>query len=368
MMQTSDTNIPWWRTEIGQEEIDRLVSSIKHEHISQGPVTSEFEQLLAEMLDIPFAVATTSGSMALLMALVALGIGPGDEVLVPNRTFIATAHAVQLAGAQVRLVDTEIEKPIISLAEIEKQINPKTRAIIPVHLNGRACNMEAINQIATRHNLVVIEDAAQALMSKNIAGKYLGTLSNIGCFSFGMAKLFSTGQGGALVTHDEAIYQKLLRLRTHGVTDTFYTSYESFGFNFRFTDIQASLGIEQLQRADKKIKNVLTIQKKYESAFKDSLTIKMIPVATQHGEIPNYAEVLCKDRDKILACLAAKNIEARPFLPNLNRSPHLKNIGGFTNSEQFETKGLFLPCGPSQPLTNIERVIETLLAFSDNPI
>jgi perosamine synthetase len=359
-MKTSDANIHWWRTEIGQKEIDRLVSSIKNEHISQGPVTREFEELLAEMLDIPYAVATTSGSMALLMALIALGIGPGDEVLVPNRTFIATAHAVLLAGAKVGLVDTKIKKPIISLTEIEKKITPMTRAIIPVHLNGRACDMDGINRIARKNGLIVIEDAAQALMSKNINNKYLGTLSKAGCFSFGMAKLFSTGQGGVVVTRDKDIYKKLKLLRTHGVSDTFDSTYDMFGFNFRFTDMQASIGIGQLNRAHEKVEKVLKIYDEYEKGIHSLDYIRMIPVDVKHGEIPNYVEALSEKRTRLIEYMKNCGIEVRPFLPNLNNSPHLNDTCNVSYSELFQNNGLFLPCGPDQRLSNIHKVLETL--------
>ena len=189
--------IPWWKTTFGEQEIQKVTEAISNGHISQGPITEEFETRLAEALDVPYVVATTSGSVALLMALMAFGIQPDDEVIVPNRTWIATAHAVKMIGAKVVLVDVQPDLPIMEVAQLEQKITPRTKAIIPVHLSGRSADMDAIREIAKAHGLLIIEDAAQALFSK-YRGEYCGTQSDAGCFSFSVAKLLPTGQGGAI--------------------------------------------------------------------------------------------------------------------------------------------------------------------------
>ncbi len=235
--------VSWWRTAIGEDERATILDSLARERISMGAVTAELEAELCRRLEVPYAVATTSGSVALMMALLALDIGPGDEVIVPTRTFIATAHAASLLGARVVLVDCGAESPNLDVERLAAHITDRTKAIIPVHLNGRAVDARVF-EIARQRGLAVVEDAAQALYSRTPQG-YLGTLGDIGCFSFGMVKLTSTGQGGALVTRDEALYRRLVAIRNHGVRDVVSHDYLGVGGNFKFTDILASIGLWQ---------------------------------------------------------------------------------------------------------------------------
>jgi dTDP-4-amino-4,6-dideoxygalactose transaminase len=354
--------ISWWRTTFGEEEIRRITCAINQEHISQGPVTSEFERQLGDVLNVPYVVATTSGSMALLMALWAAGIGPGDEVIVPNRTWIATAHAPLLLGAKVVLVDVEEKIPIMDVTQLESAITPRTKAIIPVHLNGRSVNMHEVQRIAKKHNLAVIEDAAQALSSRNEDG-LLGTQSDMGCFSLSVAKIIATGQGGFIVTREESFYRKLVAMRTHGVSDVVNASWTHPGFNFRFTDILASIGLVQLKRLPERIEKVKLIYARYSEAMSDLPFLKLIPVNIEAGEIPIYIEVLCPERDRLVEFLADRGIQTRPFYPDLNLAPYFKNTGRFPCSEVFGAQGLFLPCGPEQPMENICSVLDALYEF-----
>ncbi|VVB95741.1 UDP-4-amino-4-deoxy-L-arabinose--oxoglutarate aminotransferase [uncultured archaeon] len=351
--------ISWWRTKFGEEEIKRVSESICNEHISMGPVTEEFEKLLAEALDIPYVIATISGSMALLMALMALGIKRGDEVIVPNRTWIATAHAPLMLGAKVVLVDVQKDVPIMDVSQLEQKITSRTKAIMPTHLGGRSTDMEKVNKIAQENGLVVIEDACQAFLSKNKAG-YMGTQSDIGCFSLSIAKLISTGQGGFVVTRNQDTYKKLKLIRTHGVADIINASYTDIGFNFRFTDIQASIGIEQLARIPEKIAHVKKVYAKYKSGIAKLPFLKLIPIDVSHGEIPLYVEVLCDKREELIDFLRSHGIQTRPFYPDLNEAKYLENYGDFLNSKVFGTQGLFLPCGPDQSLENVDNVINIL--------
>lgn len=356
------TMISWWRTQFGEEEIKHMADSIRHEHLSQGPVTTEFEHQISDILDIPYVTATTSGSMAILMALIAAGIRPGDEVIVPNRTWIATAHAPLLLGAKVVMVDVEAYCPIMDVTQIEQNITPRTKAIIPVHLNGRSVNMDEVNRIAKEHDLLVIEDAAQAFCSTNKNG-FLGCQSLAGSFSLSLAKLISTGQGGFVVTRNEEIYARLNLMRTHGVDDLINSSYTKMGFNFRFTDILASIGIEQLKRLPRHIERVKAIYEKYASVMDELPFLKFIPVNIEAGEIPIYVEVLCLYRDELIKYLVSNGIQARPFYPDLDTAGYLGCSREFPNSRKFGEKGLFLPCGPNQSLDIIDRVIEILKSF-----
>lgn len=355
--------ISWWRTAIGSEEVDRLLLSIEHEHISQGPVTEEFEARIADALDVPYAVATVNGSVALLLAMMALGIARGDEVIVPNRTFVATAHAALMLGATVVLVDCRPDLPTMDVSQLESKITARTKAVVAVHLNGRAVDMTALSRVAERYGIRVIEDAAQAMFSRSKLG-YLGAQSDAGCFSLGMTKLISTGQGGVVVTRDRATYERLKLLRNHGVIDTLNDEYAMLGFNFKFTDLAASIGIAQLGRARERVEQVTSIYRRYEAVLRDLPFLRTIPVDLDTGEIPLWLEVLCPERDELMNYLAAHGIQTRRFLPSLNASPHLQSRGEFPNSRIYATDGLFLPSGPEQPADSIDRVLETLRAYA----
>ena len=359
---TMQNKINWWETSFNNGEAEAITKAISNKNISQGPVVAELEKQLGEYLGVPYVVATTSGSMALLMSCWVLGIGPGDEVIVPNRTWIATAHAAVLLGAKVILVDVEPSRPIIDASLIEKAITKNTKAIIPVHMCGRSADMRTINQLAAKHGIAVIEDAAQALGSRNADG-LLGTQSDLGCFSFSVAKIIATGQGGFVTTKNETLYKKLIAMRTHGVGDTVNADWDKPGFNFRFTDILAAIGIQQLKLISSRIKKAQEIYKLYENGFKGIDSIKLIKINLEAGEVPVYIEALCERRCELIDFLAAKGIQCRPFYPDLNEAKYLHTDTRFPNSEPYGRNAVYLPSGPEQDLNDIKRVIEQIKLF-----
>ncbi|MBK8870693.1 MAG: DegT/DnrJ/EryC1/StrS family aminotransferase [Elusimicrobia bacterium] len=356
--------IDWWRTSFGQEEISMLTKSMSEEHISQGPVTAEFEAQFAKAMNVPYAVATTSGSVALLMSLMAMGVKRGDEVIVSNRTFIATAHAPLMLGAKVVLVDVHRDVPVMDVSLIKKKITARTKAIMPVHLCGRAVDLAGIHRLAKAYGLCVIEDACQAMFSKNERG-YLGTQSDVGCFSLGVTKLISSGQGGVVVTSNRRTYEELKLIRNHGVPGTFEATYPRLGFNFKFTDIQAAIGLAQLRRVKDRLLKLHSLYRKYEGNLKelDFPFLRLIPVNVNAGEVPLYIEALCQNRDSVRNYLNSRGIEVRPFLPNLNQSPHIKNGGSFPHSTEFSKHGFFLPSGPDQSDSNVDRVLNAMQSY-----
>lgn len=354
--------ISWWRTSFGDGEVEKLRESVQKECIGQGLVTEEFEEEISLALNVPFVVATTNGSAALYMALLSLGIGHGDEVIIPNRTWIASANAILLTGAKVVLVDVRSDLPLIDVVQIQSKITTQTKALMPVHLNGRSADMQGIQRLAEKFGIPIIEDACQAFFSSNSSG-YLGTQSDVGCFSLGVTKLVSTGQGGFVVTKNRDVYERLKCIRNHGVTDEFTESYDQFGFNFKFTDLLASFGLVQLSRVSKRIVHLNKIYAKYESAISKFKCVNLLPVNVLSGEIPLYAEVLCPERKELENFLHFHNIQARIVPPDLSLSSCLKDDGSFPNSIRFSDQGLYLPCGPEQPLENIDFVIDTLYDF-----
>jgi perosamine synthetase len=362
MAVATEVRIPYWKTGFDNGEIAAVAQAIAHGHISQGPEIDEFERQLAAYLGVPYVVTVTSGSAALAMSLWAAGVRPGDEVIVPNRTWIATAHAPLLLGASVRLVDVEAGRPIIDAELIEAAIAERTKAIIPVHICGRSADMRRINEIAARRQLTVIEDASQAFGSRNVDG-YLGTQSDMGCFSLSVAKIIATGQGGFIATRNEETYRELVLMRTHGVGSVVNPEWRRPGFNFRFTGLLASIGLVQLGLMAERVHKIRQIYDLYAAGLAGVSSVSLIPVNVGAGEVPVYVEVLCERRDELIDFLAGKGIQCRPFPPDLNHAEYFGNTGRFPRSEVFGERGVNLPAGPDQSLDNIHEVINAIKQF-----
>jgi len=352
--------IPWWATNFTSGEAEAAAGAITNRHLSQGSVTELFEQALAKYLGVPHVVAVTSGTSALTLALMAHGIGPGDEVLVPNRTWIATAHSVQILGATPVFIDTEPDRPVMDVSTVHRHVTSRTKVVIPVHMNGRSVNMEAVNAFAAAAGLVVIEDAAQALGSRDQQGRALGTLSKAGCFSLSVAKIISTAQGGIVATRDAVIDARLRAIRTHGVENTIEpNTWIMPGFNFRFTDILASIGLVQLGLLPGRVNRQRQVYDLYEEGLKSSDSVRLIP--QQVGEVGPYIEVLTKDRDRLVEFLKLRGIETRIFYPDLDTAPYWNFDEGLVNSRVFGQEGLYLPSGPSVTDEQIERVLAAVI-------
>ncbi len=351
-------NIPLWNIEVGEPEIENISQAIRNRKVSQGSITEEFQKELAGMLGAPHVVCTTSGTAALMLAYMAIGLRPGDEIIVPDRTFIATVNAAMMLGASVRLVDVRPDRPLLDPAGIEAQITARTKAIVPVHLNGRGADMEAIQDIADRHGLAVVEDAAQALMSRR-EDRHLGTFARFGCFSLGMAKLLTTGQGGFVTCRTTDDYNLLQKLRNQGVFDvTRSRDYGMLAGNFKFTDIQAAIGLAQIKRVPGRMERQRQIYHAYKQRLESVGCLRCVEVYTDRGELPLRAEFLCTERDKFIAIMAEQGVPVLSQPPSLHESPHLSIQGEFKNSDEYSGHLITLPCGPDQALENVEQVID----------
>jgi len=357
--------IAWWRVDFGLSEINAVSNAIREECISQGPITYQFEQRLKEKLSVRHVVATSSGSSAIAMSLMALNVGKQDEVIVPNRGWIATANAVQLLGARPVFADVEKRRPVLDVRFVERLINDRTKVIIPVHLNGRSVKMSSIHKLAKKYSLSIVEDAAQALFSKNKRG-YLGTQGDLGCFSLSMAKICSTGQGGFVVTNNDLIHQRLRSIRTHGIENVIKPGAwgSELGFNFRLTDLQSSIGLVQLKKIKRRVEKINKIYSLYKDGLSFSSNFSIVPVSTKVGEIPIYNEFLCNNRDELIRYLDSYGIETRPFLPDLATAKYFAvgdNI--FHRSKRFSQQGLTLPSGPGQKIQDIKYVVDVVREF-----
>ena len=351
--------VHWWKTDLGNEEIRGVEESIRNRYINQGPVCKKLEGELAQILNVPYVVLTTSGSMALAMSLMACGVGPGDEVIVPAISYIATAHSVLLLGAKVRLVDVQPDRPLIDVNKIEAAITTNTKVILPVHLNGAACDIDAIKTLANKYGLKVIEDTAQGFCSSNSAG-YLGTQSDFGTFSMSIAKLITTGEGGFAATSNEASYTKLLKLRNQGVLSVPDNIFDGFGFNLRFNDILAGVGLAQARKLPEKLTAVKRTYNFYKEQLAELDYLKVLEIRVDEGEVPLWTQALCSERDKVIELLGECGIEARPFNPCLSDSKHLENPDNFPAARIFAENGLTLPSGPDQGEDNLSRTAHAL--------
>ncbi len=362
VIEENHSAIPWWATSFTSGEAEAAAGAITDRHLSQGPVTELFEQALAKYLGVPHVVAVTSGTSALTLALMAHGIGPGDEVLVPNRTWIATAHSVQFLGATPVFIDTEPDRPVMDVSTLHRHVTSRTKVVIPVHMNGRSVNMEAVNAFAATAGLVVIEDAAQALGSCDQQGRVLGTLSKAGCFSLSVAKIISTGQGGFVATRDAETDARLRAIRTHGVENTIEPdTWIMPGFNFRFTDILASIGLVQLGLLPGRVQRQTQVYNLYEEGLKGCDSVKLIP--QRPGEVGPYIEVFAKNRDGLVEFLKRRGIETRTFYPDLDTAPYWEFDDRLVNSRVFGREGLYLPSGPSISNEQVERVVAAINDF-----
>lgn len=337
---------------IGKEELNLVIKTIKSGWISSiGKNISKFENRFAEFCGAKYGVATTNGTSALHLCLEASKIGPGDEVIVPSMTFVATANAVVYTGANPVFVDSELETWNIDPDKIEPKINNKTKAIIPVHLYGHPANMDQILKLARKHNLLVFEDAAEA-HGAEYKGNKVGSLGNAGCFSFYGNKIITTGEGGMVITNNKSFADKVRKLRDHGGSEKRRYYYPQLGFNYAMTNIQAAIGLAQLKKIGqiiKKKKEIYNIYNKYLSPLVPK--IKLPPEAEWAKSvfwmfsilIPSEGEI---NRDFLIAELGKNGIDTRPFFFPLHKYKRFCANEELPIADYLGEKGINLPSGP----------------------
>ncbi len=339
--------------EIGQEEIDAVVDALKKGEISGsfGSYLPEFENKFAAFCGTKYGVAVSSGTTALQLAVAALEIGQGDEVLVSANTNIATALACYHNNAVAISVDSENETWNLDLDLIENLITPKTKAMIPVHIYGHPVDMDHLNSIAKKHNLAVIEDCAEA-HGATVRGKAVGGLGDAGCFSFYANKIITTGEGGMVVTNNKALADRLKLLRNLSFTQPRFR-HELPGYNFRMTGMQAALGVAQLKKIDRFIEQRRNMAKMYNQALAD-ITELQLPVEKDWARNVYwmYAVVLNKKsgrtRQDLVEFLTKKGIDTRTMFCPMNMQPFLMKQEGYRAidcpvAENLWENGFYLP-------------------------
>lgn len=313
---TDQLNVPIARTNLTEEEIQSVLEPLRSGWLVQGPKVREFEEKWSAFTGAKHSVAVTSCTTGLHLSLAALDFGPGDEAILPAFTWIATANVVEHLGGKVVFCDIDLNTFNLDVDQLASKITSRTKAILPVHLFGLAAEMGAVNQVARKHGLRVVEDAACGFGSR-YHGRHVGTLGDAGCFSFHPRKAITTGEGGMITTNDDELAEKLRRLRDHGAAMSdlqrhlgarpyLLADHPDAGYNQRMTDIQAALGSAQMDRATDIIDERRRLAKRYDQAFANLqwLQIPARPQGHEHG----YQSYPCLFQpEQVKAAARAKN-------------------------------------------------------------
>ena len=363
--------IPYGKQTIDEKDIQAVVEVLRSDYLTTGPKIEEFEKRVAD-----YVVAVNSGTAALHIACLAAGIKEGDEVITSPITFAASANCVLYCGGTPVFADIDENTYNISPDEIERRVTERTKAIIPVHYTGQPCDMDAIMDIAGKHNLLIIEDGAHAL-GASYKGRKIGSIAHMTCFSFHPVKPITTGEGGMVVTNSEELYKRLILFRSHGITrdetmmteqqgDWYYQQLE-LGYNYRITDISCALGLSQMDKLDGFLERRRQIAKRYNEAFCDVSQIK-IPMQLadcESGWHLYVIQVKADYRKEIFDNLRKSGIGVNVHYIPVYKHPYYQRNGYADvcckNGEVFYERAISLPIFPL--LTDVQQdyVIEQVL-------
>ena len=358
-------NIPINIPDIDEQEIREVTSVLSEKTLTSasfegGKRVRQFEHLLSNFVKSKFAIAVNSGTSALQASLYALDIKPNDEVLIPSFTFVATANSVKSIGAKPVFIDILKDNFTMDPDDMKKKITKRTKAIIPVHLYGHVAYMKEIMEIAKKHDLEIIEDASQSLGSK-FKGKHSGTFSRLGCFSMYAAKVMTAGEGGAIVTDDKKLFEKLKQIRNHGLSKHHITS--KFGLNLRLPEINAAIAKIQM----KKLPTFLRQRKKNAQILTEFLQNHDIILPKERkNEVMNWYlyTVTLKQRDKIMNKLNSAGIGAAVYYnPPIHQTPYYKTKKTLTTTEWASRHVISLPIHPKVKKSDLLKIKKVLSAY-----
>jgi perosamine synthetase len=344
------------RPDVGAKEAAAVAEVLESGLLTMGPKVAEFESELARACERPHAVAVSSGTAALHLAVLALGIGEGDEVLVPSFTFPATANVVALAGARPVLVDVDPETMNVDPARVEAAVTRRTRAVLAVHLFGRPLDWEALMDVVPPP-VTLIEDAAGALGARH-RGRPCGGLGPAGCLSFHPRKVVTTGEGGAVVCADEELADAVRRLRHHGIEPRGDFDVRLPGFNYRLADLLCAVGIPQLQRLDE----LLAVRRSLAAAYAERLEgIVELPTADDGDTHGWQAYVVRLDRrDEVLRALREQGVEAQIGTYAVHRLSAYRDQGPFPGADACFERALALPLHSQLNASDLDRIAEVI--------
>ena len=379
----SEIFIPYGRQWIDDEDIEEVIKVLKSDFITQGPVIEKFEKALAEYFSAKYCVVFNSGTSALISAYFAIGIKPNEEFITTPMTFVATSNAGLILGAKPVFVDVEEDTGNIDVNLIEKAINPRTKAIVPVHYGGHPVNLERIRSLADKYNLFVIEDACHAMGAK-YRNSPIGACeySDATVFSFHPVKHITTGEGGAVLTNDYVIYKRLKIFRNHGITKNpvdfifpseglWYYEQHYLGYNFRLTDLQSALGLSQLKKLTRFVKRRREIAHYYNEVFKKDFSEFFEVPVEKHYAYHSYhlypirlKEPYKKYKKEIFEKLRNKKLGVQVHYIPVYKQPYYQRLGykeGICpKAEKFYQAEISLPIFPAMTDEMVEEVIRRL--------
>jgi dTDP-4-amino-4,6-dideoxygalactose transaminase len=370
-----DFDIPLFALNFGSEEEEAVLATLRSKWISMGEQTVQLEKSFAEMTGAPHALAVTNCTVALHLALVVLGIGPDDEVIVPSLTFVATVNAIRYVGAKPVFCDVVGPHNLnVDPRQVEQLVSPRTRAILVMHYGGFPCDMDAIVSTAEKHNLALVEDACHGPLS-DYHGQRLGTIGDIGCFSFFSNKNISTGEGGMMLFKTPEDYQKAKLMRSHGMTSLSYerskghaVAYDvvALGYNYRIDDIRASIGLVQLGRLEVDIERRARIRERYIELL-GGLDEVIVPFAKHDGFVSNYIFPIILRRgsagmrDAVRGELHRQSIQTSVHYPPVHRfSIYREYRTSLPRTEAASDGEITLPMHGSLRLEEVDRVVGAL--------
>ncbi len=372
--------IPFHKASIGEEEINEVIDTLKSGWLTMGPKTIEFENQFKSFIGVEHAVSMNSATACLHLALKAIGLQAGDEVILPTTTFVSTAEVVTYFNAIPVLCDIRESDHNMDTDKIEALITNKTKVIIPVHFSGIPCDMNAIHAIAKKHKLKVIEDAAHALPSE-FENKKIGALSDITCFSFYATKTLATGEGGMATTNNEEYAISLRRNRLHGISKDAWNRYSEKGswyyeavdngYKYNMTDISAALGLIQLKRLNEMNEKRQRIAERYIRAFKHIETIQFLEPENNVKSSHHLFVIKVKNRDTLMAALNSVGIGTSMHFIPVHCHPYYRENYHYQNTDfpvanKVYQESLSLPLFPDLSMKDVDRIIATVLENVEN--
>ncbi len=332
---------------------------------SNGKYIGAFEKAFANFCGVKHAIAANNGTTALHLALVALGLQPGDEVIIPTVTYIATANAVRYCGATPVLVDVCADTMNINPEEIERRITPKTRGIIPVHLYGHPADMEAVQRIAAKHSLWILEDAAEA-HGAEVNGQKVGALGTCATFSFFGNKIITTGEGGMVTTDDDALAERLRLFRGQGMDPKRRYWFPVVGYNYRMTNIQAAIGLAQMEGIDTALSDRQRLAQWYDEALQHLADRIVLPTqAPWAKQVYWMYNIFLREgdghrRDRVMSELDARGIETRPVFYPMHVLPPYLEASAYPIADMWSPRGINLPTHQDLTQSDVKRIAQTL--------
>ncbi len=347
-------------------EAEYVQECIETEWISSnGRFIGAFEKAFAEFCGVKHAIATNNGTTALHLALVALGIRPGDEVIVPTLTYIASANCVRYCDAVPVFVDSESQSMNMDPASVAAAITPRTRAIIPVHLYGHPVDMDPIREVAEKHGIFIVEDAAEAIGAE-YKGKRVGGLGTCATFSFFGNKIITTGEGGMVTTDDDELAAKLRLYRGQGMDPERRYWFNVIGYNYRMTNVAAAIGLAQMEKVDQHLGRRAEIASLYRqklSALADHIELPTTANWAKHSYwmyVITLKDSVRKSRDEVMAALDRENIETRPVFYPMHDMPPYKEDRAYPVADRLSARGINLPTHGRMTERDIDRIVAAL--------